>query len=143
MKEIKFRAWDKKKQEMVYVLEMKFLFESATGIWIMGYDDDKIDHEIFPEHLELMQYIDLKDKNGKEVYGGDLLKCDQWPRHVIVQVKWNDDEWRWAMESNDPKQFYWEDFSSWIFKKNMLTNFHITGNIWENPELLAVEREGE
>jgi len=61
MREIKFRAWDKEKKEMVQVLKMNFMFETIEGIMVEGYDNHTIDHIIMPENLILMQYIGFKD----------------------------------------------------------------------------------
>jgi len=83
-----------------------------------------------------LQFAGSKDATGRDIFEGHLLKCDQWARHIIAEVKWNDENMRLAMKGNDPSQFYWEDFSSWLCSKDVLGNFNIIGHIYENPELL-------
>jgi len=70
----KFRAWDKGKNQMIQVLEMQFLFEDIDGIWVKGYSNDRIDYEIFPENLIVMQWTGLLDKNGVEIFEGDIVE---------------------------------------------------------------------
>jgi len=57
-REIKFRAWDKKNKQMSFG-NIGFHYNDIQGMY--AYDK------------ELMQYIGLKDKNGKEIYEGDIL----------------------------------------------------------------------
>ena len=62
MREIKFRAWDKKLSKM-------FKLENCINFEISDLYDPRPQHE----DLIVMQYTGLKDKNGKEIYEGDIL----------------------------------------------------------------------
>ena len=62
MREIKFRAWDASEKEMVYAPQ------HDPDDWFIGLIDGEA-----PEGDLLMQYTGLKDKNGKEIYEGDIV----------------------------------------------------------------------
>ncbi len=127
MRESKFRAWDKKYKEMIPDL-------------ICFYKDGGISHnnhfnsDISPfrgymwdsRNLEIMQYTGLKDKNGIEVYEGDVGN-DEFNNKVIV--KWNEQFYCYALLTID--EVVKDD---WNFDLNDLNE--IVGNIYENPELL-------
>lgn len=76
MREIKFRAWHKQLKDMIYNDLCKNPFDT---FW---YNDGE-----FSDMYELMQYTGLKDKNGKEIYEGDKVKCGSKTRVVEFDNK--------------------------------------------------------
>lgn len=79
MREIKFRAWDNKKNEMIYFDMDDYAFDIDSE-WGLG--------EIPGLKNNFMQLTGLLDKKGREIYEGDILK-----RGVdISRVSWNKEE---------------------------------------------------
>lgn len=111
-REIKFRAWD--------------ISDKDKGAYMLGpYNlTDSIFNNKDIRSMILMQYTGLKDKNGKEIYEGDILK-----EHGIVA--WNDEGHRWS--AIDLK---WNDRKEWHDLDYLTSPFEIIGNIYENPELI-------
>ena len=110
MREIKFRAW--KDGEMMYQP-----LGTHYGLYrFIGF---------IPEESPLMQYTGLKDKNGKEIYEGDILEHDQWGVKVVKDIR---DTFRTNSAAYDAVAYSEEDTQS-----DCST---VIGNIYQNPELL-------
>jgi len=119
-REIKFRAWDKKRKKMRIISMLETDNEKEYMFPAQYYLD--VEEHTYREGIELMQYTGLKDKNGKEIYEGDTFK---WKRK-IKKVVWYDKNLRWSAqnieEDSTPKGLY-------HYKKYI----KVIGNIYENP----------
>ncbi len=93
MRDIKFRAWDKKYERMTYfddedylyhypfVLRLEQTFESDSN-----YDDGNFEYKNITDSVELMQYTELQDKNGTEIYEEDIVEDEDIIGQVIFSV---------------------------------------------------------
>ena len=117
MKEIKFRVWDK------YDNEMKYDAQDTYDYIVNNIMEDCFGDVLKSERYEVMQYIGIKDKNGKEIYEGDILLDDE--TNTPLKVYFNENDAKFAI-SNEPQ-----------FPMEWLQDLEILGNIYENPELLG------
>lgn len=126
MREIKFRAWLKKESEMKKVHDICFNKNETEPIGIISCGRDNcescIDYYNFAE-VELMQYTGLKDKNGVEIYEGDIVRFNDG----IYEIRY----WQQAFRY---KHLDDGDYIGCIGE--YLDSCEIIGNIHENKELL-------
>jgi len=119
-REIKFRAWDKRDKVMYCGVEKGIDFDDRSHYEFknfLGYQKKEDYHE-----WELMQYTGLKNKNGKEIYEGDIVSL--YKESFIV--KFNEGEF---VGDNS-------DFTEGILSASELKDSEVIGNIYENKELL-------
>ena len=150
MREIKFRAWNKKYKRMVEGNSIVFnkSFENGIGI-IHGFDRNlKKNVVLFSENVDLIQYVRLKDKNKVEIYEGDIVKI----KYEAI-TSWLTDKIE-EFEAIGKVAFLNEDYHSgrkmsefviiiptgWVEFFNC-KEIEVIGNIYENPELLREVRE--
>lgn len=138
MREIKFRAWDKKEKKM-------------HGYWLMGFfsvlkdwlghpnlcfgqrvignpTEENIIHNIdeqrqMRKRFIVMQYTGLKDKNDKEIYEGDILPMSKG--YAVVEFKYG-----MFYLANNSLNHYVSDQTK-----------EVIGNIYENPKLLGGDKK--
>ena len=113
MREIKFRAWDKRQRKMIGGCCNLLMGMDGCLFWNFGRSCNVLGGQKFTDYI-LMQYTGLKNKNGKEICEGDILK-DKYGVHILYSL-----------------QEYIRKRHNWLEDDN----YEIIGNIYENPELL-------
>lgn len=144
MREIKFRAWDKENGEMIYsdkeYMDYQFVVNDNTVVCINveDYDDSFGYTQTSSCELDnIMQYTGLKDKNGKEIYEGDIVKIDgEFRDKEIGKVEWIDNQANYLITWIKIGCKCAETFGNIEYTRNQ---FEVIGNIHENPELLEAQ----
>ncbi|WP_273931966.1 YopX family protein [Lacticaseibacillus paracasei] len=126
-REIKFRAWDNLENRWYeptfegYRGKIEEIMLSPRGRLTMRTMTELIDESMFPNRFELMQYTGLKDKNGREIYEGDIVK-NEYGKVMDIQY--------------DPRSaaFGVGDYYFGTIGSGKI--IEVIGNIFENPKLL-------
>ena len=136
-REIKFRAWDNVNNQMLDVQELNFedcFYGGYTTVRTTMYSDYFDIREI-----PIMQYTGLHDKNGKEIYEGDivLLDCYSYEEPVLggkFKVIYDDINGMWLLVDleNKDRSFTFGDIKSYY-----RTEIEVIGNIYDNSKLLG------
>lgn len=125
----KFRAWSTDKKIMAEVRTLRFTDELVET-------DKFVERSI--EGVKLIQSTGLLDKNGKEIFEGDILKVANNDSSWFEVVKYDHDKAMFISKEVNlkyevPETPLYDLFSPYLFKVEVI------GNIWENRDLLGVE----
>lgn len=113
MRTIKFRAWH---------LDDGMLY----------FDFDTFQKDYHDQYGNIMQFTGLHDKNGKEIYDGDICKWSSWflgsyqeinGDKIISLVEWSNKKGKWFVKND-------------VWDLGIYSDIEVIGNIYENPELL-------
>lgn len=123
----KFRAWLKDDNEMIDVMQIAFDTKWIRVFYQLNYRWFKFDDVL------LMQSTGLKDKNSKEVFIGDIVKCTRGCPHEVYLEK----EYGGTFVGGMPA----------VYLKGLLSGYawtgdeEIIGNVYQNPELLEADND--
>lgn len=122
MRELKFRAWDKNAKLMypdVGILAQSYDSEARIG-------GDEIAYKWSLKRVVIMQFTGLKDKNGKEIYEGDIVRQKTGRSYTEIRVvEFRDGAFRFNEQKTPHASFVYTN-----------KNTEVIGNIYENKELV-------
>ena len=141
MRDIKFRVFDNFRKKMVKQITSYHLDRDNNINLIVYIDKVNKTRPIFDidknfcNNFEIMQYTGLKDKNGVEIYEGDIL--------AGVNGSVNGNGWNWGNYIVEYKNGNHNVPADWGSYDNYDNShwFEVIGNIYENPELIEEENK--
>ncbi len=141
MREIKFRVWDKKERK--FRLPFEFAID-GDGV-LVSFEGDYWRNVTDKDRYEISFYTGLKDKNGKEIYEGDVIRLYRKNAfgergEIIGAVTYIADDLGYALTNcivrqPDGKTEKWD--RTFLYKDET-QDLEIIGNVYENPELSEI-----
>jgi len=151
MRAIKFRAWDFDKNKMFYDYELDKpnMIDFNGNVYKTGNTGKMCEYGCSAEYINkaencvLMQFTGYKDRNGREVYEGDIYAMEEY-RHgektvTYWTVIWDETEYGFSLVANIEKSYRGEKYREDVYLPLRFIDgnkMEYTGNIYENPELL-------
>ena len=137
MREIKFRVWDKQNEVFIQSCKLCDIAESSNGAHSYYYGS--IDNKKVTVDVVLQQFTGLLDKNGREIYEGDILKVkgyDSWNDKVGFYYKSQVFYCApLARFRHSVKNF--DNVTGTDFDFNVKDDIEAIGNVFENPALIT------
>ena len=121
MRNIKFRGWGRKDKKMITHIELGS-FDDGLVFGAIGLDNDS-----YVEDFEWMQYTGLNDKNGKEIYEGDIVKGSNKQQGIIEWIK---------IDTCFAVQTYKKEIWTVGKFREYSGGIEVIGNVYENKDLL-------
>lgn len=141
MRENKFKIWDKTRNKMLTSNCGEFLLTQEGNAVFHQNGDNPLEALIEQIEYEVLQYTGLKDKNGTEIYEGDIIRTHE---NRIQKVIWHNNGFKleYKFKRSYRGESYWETRKDIELSEtnNKRWGIKVIGNIYENPELL---KEGE
>ncbi|WP_315436740.1 YopX family protein [uncultured Selenomonas sp.] len=129
MREIKFRAWDLKTKKMHTAENINFCGRKTVTV---QYNPVK---KICLDSAILMQYTGVKDKNGVEIYEGDIIRGHTGRYKVDCVVRWSSGNCGFIAVPTITERTYL------CLNPGSTKSYEVIGNIYENPELVSNEAD--
>lgn len=124
-RDIKFRGWDSVNEVMLQVESINF----REGYVSLNEGDNSLTDTL--EMIELMQYTGLNDKDGKEIWEGDILE-----RYGYWFIRIEYDKGCLMVRDLDEVRYNNLILNVPICNFESINDWKVIGNIYENPELL-------
>lgn len=137
MREIKFRAWHKE-QQIMFPIREAIWFKMDSQSWVNESHQVPTNrlHGYDGETIELMQYTGLKDKNGKEIYEGDIFEIG-WRKESLEQLVYVDFDKAGFVIRLCKTPANEQPIYNLVYARTFeMRDVEVIGNIYENPELL-------
>jgi uncharacterized phage protein (TIGR01671 family) len=133
MREIRFRAWDKKLKKWISITQMNF-DDKGKLVYVYAAHNlyGKIDLPL--SDLEIVRPSGLKDKNNKEIYEGDIVEIQQPAAYTHGVVSFMEGSFAFTSEEYPNGERVTVHLHSVKYQSNW--KLEIIGNIYSNPELL-------
>lgn len=143
-REIKFRAWDRQKKEWIFLV----LGRTHVDCFLEGGKQDGTELSDRKGHLaDWCEYTGLKDKNGKEIYEGDVVEfSDKWEWYRSsygIKMHFADKEAhaklkaQYDAEPMERREVKIPDCYDEFANDDLKNYWEIIGNVYETPELLT------
>jgi uncharacterized phage protein (TIGR01671 family) len=128
----------------------KFIEDGGEVFELSIFANGDCEYKVMDIDAKLMQYTGLKDKNGKEIYEGDVVKFKLFESigDVFGFVQWWKESAKFAVSrykwiTNDGRLIEGKHASGGFPMNQIRTDtFEIIGNIYENPDLAEDKNNG-